>query len=138
MIRRILLYGFPVFIILLEILLRSAYSIDSKGLVGPALAATAIGLLLPLTSQKRRDLQLPHAITEKLKGRGIMIIPKTEKTLIEAVWLILFVFVLAWAYAVYLSCRQVAGGRFGLTWCQMIGIVTYIIGVVLTEIREVV
>ncbi len=55
MAKRILIYGFPFFLLLIETLMRKALGLNSEGLIGPALAAAGIATLLPLTTPHNRN-----------------------------------------------------------------------------------
>ena len=52
MIKRILVYGFPFFLVLLERILRDLFQLDSKAFIGPAIASAGVVLLLPLIAPK--------------------------------------------------------------------------------------
>ncbi|HEX3102960.1 MAG TPA: hypothetical protein VHQ22_00825 [Terriglobales bacterium] len=138
MITRVLVYGFPAFLLFFEWLLRTAlhssFQVDSHEFMGPTLAAVGVGFLLPLTAHKDRVAVL-DAQTQKALS-GYQVISKREATFVGFVWIFIFVLTAGWAYDLYLSCTHTSGFK-GLGQLSL-GLGDYFVGIVMSEIKEVV
>lgn len=136
MAKNILIYGFPFFLLLLEWLLRSALQIDSLSFMGPTLAATGAGFLLPLIIPKSRDWPISDEEREELKRSGFEISHIKETKLMD--WVLLFVFVLTgvWLYCLWLSSNTNTVYWLGVPNHIVLGLVGYFIGVVFSAMKE--
>jgi hypothetical protein len=137
MFKRVITYGFPFFMILIEFILRSAFKVESRTFMGPTLAATGVGLMLPLTVPKPRDLQLTAATKEELRKYKLSVVVEPERRLMEWTWLSLVVFTFVWAYSLYLSCRSPHWLIMRVPDYLLAGLLTYFVAIVLSEVKEV-
>lgn len=137
MVKRILMYGFPFFLILIESILRGTYSLKSQPFIGPTIAGAGVAFLLPLIVPKKKDFHISENIKRKLKEKGITIISRRDKVLIEVVWLFIFLCTALWAYSVLLSCRSPQINWWLWPSSLYPAIFCYLSGVLLYEIKEV-
>jgi hypothetical protein len=138
MIKRILIYGFPFYLILIESILRKAYRLESEAFIGPTLAAVGVSFLLPLIVPKKRDFPVTQQTKQEVEAHGMTMRYKSEERFIDAVWLFIFTLTACWTYCLYLSSQS----QIQLWWTfpiyKIIGFFNYFVGVLFSEIKEVV
>ncbi len=134
MFRKILLYGLPVYLYGIELLIKSIARVTSDSLAGPTLAGAGIGFLLPLTELKQLniDASLAQAL-ETLKARAHS--PR-DKTFTELVWLAFFASLGGWMYSINLTLQSVQHQPAPVNWALIIGCLTFAVSVLLSEIKE--
>src|SRR4051812_93850 len=101
MLKRILIYGYPFYLVSLEYLLRQAIKLESEAFIGPTLAAVGISLLLPLIVPKKRDFHFSKKTMDRIEAIGGKIIHKRESILIDLVWTLIIVLTALWACSLY-------------------------------------
>lgn len=132
MFRKILLYGLPAYLYMLEAFLKTIASIGSESLLGPTLAGAGIGFLLPLTELKR--VQLGGATEAQLRRLNAIAYSQRDKVFVDCVWVAFFGALAAWMYALFLSFRPGANPSFVSP--LIIGCIIFLGSLVLTEIKE--
>jgi hypothetical protein len=131
MLKRFLLYGMPIYLLVVEFGLRSLLS-NMPGrteeisliLSGPTIAVAGLSLILPALSPKPVPLP-PGAPADAI------VINKSDQRVIELAMISVFILFIAWAFSIYLTHASPPS-----TWAFIIGLVTYIIGIIFTEIKE--
>ncbi len=136
MIKRILIYGFPFFLLFIETILREALSQGVNTSVGPSLAATGVGFLISLVVPKQRSLQFSAETEQELKTKNISAMPTAERKFIDLVWLFTFALTASWTYVVYLSYKSPSLIWFGFPALLIVGFINYFIGVAFSEAKE--
>jgi hypothetical protein len=133
MLKRFLLYGMPIYILVAEYGLRSllAYAPGrteeiSIVLTGPTIAVGGLSLILPTLTPK--PVPLPPAAPA-----NTVLINKSDKALIDIATISVFLLFLLWGFSIYLTHPNPPSG-----WALVIGLVTYIVGVFFTEAKELV
>jgi uncharacterized membrane protein (DUF485 family) len=144
--RKFLLYGLPLYLYGLELLLKTIAAVNSDSVAGPTLAGAGIGFLLPLTDLKpvQVDAALVAALA-KAKAKVKFYSP-TDKAFTDFVWLIFFVSLAAWMYSIYLTLQtfntlhREVGLRsseiLSVNWPLMIGCAIFVVAIILSEIKE--
>ena len=135
MARRIVAFGFPSILILLEHLLRVGFKLDSQAFVGPALAAVGIGFLFPLIVPKVPILKIPIRAQQIMKDHKMRIVSNRDLRLIEWVWIFIFVLTISWTYSLYLSSSQPYIFWFKFPASLVIGFINYFLGMLFCEIK---
>lgn len=125
----ILIYGFPLTLLIFEWGLRVILSVDSTGFTGPTLAAAGLSFLMPLTKPKISD-------SSTKDGRNMVIISKADSQLIPAIWFFVLCFLFSWAFACYFSINYPSDKTLGLDSHLLIGSIVYLISLILTGIKE--
>ena len=136
MTKRILIYGFPFFLIALERVLRTALNLNSETFMGPTLAAVGVSFLLSLIVPKSRELGLSQETLSEIDRQGIIVIPRNEQILIDLVWVFIFTLTASWAYCLYLSCITPTSTWLKIPAYQILGFGNYFVGVLFSEIKE--
>jgi len=137
MAKRILIYGFPFFLMFLEVLLRKAYKLDSEEFIGPTLAAVGISFLLPLIVPRRREYPFSQQTTNELNKQNVVVVNRSEDRFIDIVWILIFLLTGLWAYSLYISAAKSIAMWWVLPNYKVIGFANYFVGVLCSELKEV-
>lgn len=133
-VRRILVLGFPTYMVVIEAVLRLGLKVDSSGFLGPTFAATGIGFMMPLTEPK--TLRMAQRLENHLKDIGASVILESDQMLIDTAWGLVFVFLLFWAASIYLSVKM-TGGASWMFWTSLtLGLLNYLVAIILFVIKE--
>jgi hypothetical protein len=126
----VLIYGFPVILILFEWGLRTITKVDSFCFVGPTLTAAALTFLIPLTKPKSIK-----TITEN--GIECFVTPKRDIGFINIVIIFVLIQMFAWAASCFLSLKDpkltIWGIPVALHFC--IGITMYFVSIIMVVIK---
>jgi hypothetical protein len=125
----VLIYTFPVVLVLFEWGLRNAISVDTSGFTGPALAAAALSFLMPLTKPK-------EASDTGFRGRDVLITSRMDSHFVAFTWLLILAFLFAWGVACYLSIRTPDSKLLGFPSHLTIGSGLYFVSLVMTAFKE--
>jgi hypothetical protein len=134
MIRKILLFGLPVYLYVLEVLLKTVASLKSESLLGLTLAGAGMGFLLPLTELKKVNVRGRTA--DYLDRINATVYSRRDKTFVDGVWFVFFVSLVAWMYALFLTFKQTQPSAAWINLQEVIGILIFVISVVLSEVKE--
>jgi len=145
MLKRFLLYGFPLYLLCIEyfvkFLLAASDGSDSLAIssTAPTIAAAGLSLLIPVVIPKPVP-ELSKAVQQQYPDKRITIIGQADQHLINSAWIFIFILAALWGYSLYMTDKHiespVPGIQLPATW--VIGLASYIVGVVHTEIKEVV
>lgn len=127
----ILIYGFPVILVVFESALRFILKIDTFGFLGPTLAATGITSLASAVRPKTQEITAED-------GRKFLAISKLDNQFIAFCWLIIFCMLLAWAGSCYASNVSPDTAIWGVQIHFGIGVVAYIVSMSLVAIKGIV
>src|SRR5438270_14004935 len=99
MLKRIVLYGFPLYIVFAELLVNHFLLLPSKEAtnIGSSMAVAGISLLFPVLVPRQRRVILPD---------GETVTVMLDYTLVQTGWIFLFVLAGTWIYCLYLSNLQ--------------------------------
>ena len=136
-ITKMIIFGFPVFLIGLEYLIRQIAKLEAYSFIGPSLASVGVGALIPLIEPKKKDFGLPAATIADYKSRGILLKSEREETFILCVWLFILVLILGWAFALYLSSKLLTQTTWDIPSLAL-GLISYTIGITFSQIKEVI
>jgi hypothetical protein len=143
MVKRILVYGFPIFIIILEALLRSFVGSESKAFIGPAISAVGVSLLFPIVIPKpiSSKIKLSEATRKDVKNKKIIVVAAKDQRIIDLAWLFLLIFTCGWVWTLYLSSIWPGWYWFSIASIQfpgylIVGFVIYFGGVIFSELKE--
>lgn len=133
---RLPMYVFPAFLILTEWIFRSISSVDTETFIGPTLAAVGAGYVVPLTIMKKRNY--PQDVVDIMNKYGLTAQPIREIRFIALCWVFLFFFTGLWLLSLFLSARHFGQNSIVVPEYDYPGIINYLGGFLLSEVREVI
>lgn len=129
MLKRIVLYGFPLYIAFAEVLV-SHFLLNpprAAGDIGPSIAVAGISLLFPVLVPTQRQVVLED-------GSPLTVI--VDYNLVQTAWIFLFVLARIWIYCLYLANQAAPPVWLATPAPIAIGGTTYVIGIVFGELKE--
>jgi hypothetical protein len=140
MFRKAMLYGLPIYLYGLELLLKHFAAITADSVVGPTLAGAGLGFLLPLTELKEVS-SVDHEVLRKLKEAKAVAYSRRDKSFSDFVWVCFFSALGFWMWCIYLTLPVAQGpgwNAFGwdINKSFVIGCIIFFVSIVLTEIKE--
>lgn len=123
----VVIYGFPLTLLIFEWGLRTMLSVDSRGFAGPTLAAAALSFLMPLIKPKQQTIP-GHT--------DVIAISKAEARLMPIVWISVLVFLFCWTWSCYMSLKFPMDKTLGFDSHLVIGGTLYIVSLLLTAVKE--
>lgn len=125
---KILIYGFPLLLLLFEWGLRTVMKVDSSGFTGPTLAAAGLSFLIPLTKLKTRTVDVPGA-------DSVLVMTRADEQLVGLIWLLVLASLFSWAVSCYFSVAHAELKAYGSPVHFLIGLGTYILSLVMTAVK---
>ena len=132
-------YLFPFFLLVLEGVLRSAFELDTREFIGPTLAATGVGMVISLTSyqsDKSIPEQIPKDIKKYIRENDLRVETKRSILYKNLSWIFTFILVLLWIWSLILSTKFSNSTIWIFPSQYYPGIGSYLVGFILTEIKE--
>jgi hypothetical protein len=123
----VLIVGFPIFLVLLEALLRTMLRLDVSSFIGPTLAASGISHLIPLTK--------PAVRTIESKERGRVAVAISDLNFIAFIWISVLLGLLAWIASCHYSLILPEAYFLGWPVHQFIGGVVYAFSLLMIFIK---
>ena len=126
----ILIYGFPLILVLFEMGLRHVLSMDTFGFLGPTLSAAAITSLVG--NVKPKTIEVVDA-----EGKKHLAVNKLDNQVVAASWLVLFFMLFAWAASCYVSSISSYDAiKFkGIELQFLIGAFTYVFSLAMVAVK---
>lgn len=146
MLKRIVLYVFPLYLIGVEYIIRyilSHYPGKKEDLAFVSFASTLIaaGLVLTAAAVIRKPLKLEPPLAKSLQDNGYVATYRNDDRLIPCAWAALLVLPIVWGFTLLLVHQAnttydptVLGVTFPLPW--LLAIAVYFIGIMFTELKE--
>nr|WP_256833682.1 hypothetical protein [Pseudomonas oleovorans] len=126
---QVIIYGFPLILVAFESGLKFLMQYDNTSFAGPALSAAALSFLLPLTKPKILEIKIPEHPNAIVTTIG-------DRKLVGFVWILVFLYLFAWASVCYLSVQSPTLKIWLLDLAFVIGLTTYLISLILTFAKE--
>ncbi|HCH4139903.1 TPA: hypothetical protein NKV59_003375 [Vibrio parahaemolyticus] len=131
----ILNWGFPFYLIVLEVIFRSATGIDASSFIGPAIATAGISFLLPLTKAKPYSEQIHGRTLALINSNGGVVLNQRDQRFIPFVWLALLVGFLVWFWASNVALTKPHDVVWFVPTHVAIGFINYFAAAVLSAIK---
>ena len=125
---KVLVYGFPLLLLVFEWGLRTVMHVDSSGFTGPTLAAAGLSFLMPLTKLKTKLIDIPG-------GDPVLVMSRADEQLVGLIWLLVLSSLFAWAFSCYLSVARPALNFYGTPGHFLVGLTTYVLSLVMTAFK---
>ncbi len=132
LLERLPIYILPVALVVLEWVIRSAFAIDTQAFIGPSLASIGIGLVMPLTTRRTVEFDIPTQFEAMLEQKGWAVVSTQEQRFIQICWVSIPILMAMWAVTLYASTK------FPLQYWRnlALGTVNFMAGILLSEARE--
>jgi hypothetical protein len=132
----ILEFGFPLFLVVVELLARSAVHIDATAFIGPAIATAGLVFMIPLMKPKSLSGVDPK-ILEEVRRRGGQIVSTADQAFIVLVLGCILGGFIVWLWACETSTVAPTDNLFyPVPKHAAIGFINYIAAVVCTAIKS--
>jgi hypothetical protein len=136
--RKVIILGFPCFLIVLEAILRKCLGLNSYAFMGPCLATAGIGILIALIEPKKVDLELSPELSDLLKAKKATLGNPRDGLLIDVALFLVFVMILTWCWTLYLSSQTTITYWWKMPDFLAIGLADYFVAVTLAIVKEVI
>jgi hypothetical protein len=125
----VLIYGFPLILLLFEWGLRTVLVVESWGFTGPTLSAAGLSFLVPLTKPKVLNVQVPNQ-------PNAVVTSTADRQFVALVWLFVLAYLFAWSASCYVSIKTPDHKVIGLSTHLVIGGAAYLLSLLMTFIKE--
>ena len=127
---KILVYGFPLILLIFEWGLRSILNVDTSGFTGPTLTAAALTMLVPLSQPKKLDMPIDNV------SKAIVISKNDSEYFIPIVWIFIFAYLFLWETSCFYSIKHPLLTIIGIPTHFFIGLITYVVSLIMVVIKE--
>lgn len=138
---------YPIFLLMLEWFLRIAFQLDTEEFIGPTLAATSIGLVIPLVTfrsskgltDENGDELSPELLEQirRLEESGASVASGESTIFANICFVISLMFTLGWVATIVIEANTPSSVFFlGLSPSYLIGLSCFLVGLFLSEIKE--
>ncbi|NTW21798.1 MAG: hypothetical protein HGA42_20485 [Nostocales cyanobacterium W4_Combined_metabat2_030] len=111
--------------------LRTLLLVDSSGFTGPTLASVGLTFLVPLTKPKEVQLEINNQ-------KKVMVTSRRDSNFVVVTWLFILLFLFAWEASCYFSIKSPKEQFIGMSLHFLIGLLTYLVSLIMTGIKEIV
>jgi hypothetical protein len=145
---RSLSYFYPIFLVALEWFLRIAFQLDTQEFVGPTLAATSVGMIIPIISYRSSKAlsdatggTLPEEVTKqikKLEEMGARVECGRSIVFRNICLMAALIFTLVWISTIVITTKKfpAINELWGISISYMLGLACYFLGFLLSEMKE--
>jgi hypothetical protein len=132
----LLIWGFPFYLIVLEILFKGVSGLDVSNFIGPAIATAGLSFLLPLTKPKEFTNLVSEDLFKAVQENGGEIVNIKDQRLIPFIWISILCGFLTWFWASYVSSSTPAAQFHFLPLHIAIGLINYSLAAIFTIAKE--
>ena len=125
----VLIYGFPLILLLFEWGLRTLLAVDASAFIGPSLTTAGLSFLVPLTRPKDTNI-----VVKELPGA--VVISRADHNFIAVVWILLLLYLFVWASSCYYSIKLSTSVTLTLPTHLLIGLTAYLVSLIATFVKE--
>src|SRR6266536_5396590 len=134
--QNVLTWGFPVYLIVIEMIFRAALNQETTGFIGPAIAIAGLTCLIPLTKLMEPTVTLSPGTRRALKRRGLIPVNVADSRLVRIVWGLLLLGFLVWFWSCASSIREPQATWWFVPKHIGIGCVNYFVAMVCTIVKH--
>lgn len=128
----VLNYGFPIYLICFELLFRSISTIDTSSFIGPALASSGLSLFISVL--KPKEVRLESNIQPL--PEGVQVYYQKDQKLILASIICLLIGLMMWYWTCIFSLTKANHTLWIFPTHLVMGFGVYLIGIILSSIKE--
>jgi hypothetical protein len=145
MLKRFFLYGLPLYLIVVEQFVRSLLHFVpgrpdemSMAAAGTSVAVAGIALLFPVMIPKPVEARLSARLAKAAGDEQISFTKKSDQRLVSSSIVFLFLLTALWGYGLWLAHMPVDAPWYSLASPLPYGFLNYTIGIIHTELKEIV
>lgn len=131
----ILNWGFPFYLIVLEMLFRGVSGIDTSTFIGPAIATAGLSFLLPLTTPKTIQESLHNRTLALIEANGGTVVNTNDQKLIPFIWLSILIGFLIWFWSSHVALTSPNASLLFVPQHVAIGFINYFLAAVLSALK---
>lgn len=131
----ILNWGFPFYLIVLELIFRGVSGLDTSSFIGPAIATAGLSFLLPLTKPKEIGNALNGRTLSVIEANGGVVVNSNDQNLLPFVWLSILIGFLVWFWASHIALSTPQNTFLFAPTHIAIGFINYILAAILSAIK---
>jgi hypothetical protein len=135
MIQAILVWGFPAYLIVVEMIFRAAFHQDTTGFIGPTIATAGLTSLIALTTPKKPSVRLSAQTLEALRRRNLIPVHAGDQNLVKIVWSLILVALLVWFFSCAASITEPRATWWFMPKHVAIGLLNYFAAVVCATVK---
>ena len=132
----ILIWGFPFYLIFLEMIFKGISGLDVSSFIGPAIATAGLSFMLPLTKPKDHSQLFTIDVLEAIKNNGGEIVNLADQKLIPFIWIFILCGFLIWFWTSSVSSGRPNSMFYFVPLHLAIGLINYCIAEMLTIMKE--
>lgn len=132
----ILTWGFPFYLIILEIIFKGISGLDVSSFIGPAIATAGLSFLLPLTKPKDHAGIFSEEVIAEIESGGGEIVNIKDQRLIPFIWISILCGFLIWFWASLVSSLSPDQTFYFMPLHVAIGLINYCLAAALTLMKE--
>ena len=132
----ILIWGFPFYLIALEMIFKGISGLDVSSFIGPAIATAGLSFMLPLTKPKGHSLLFSNEVLETIKNNGAEIVNIKDQKLIPFIWISILCGFIIWFWTSSLSSGKPDSMFYFVPLHLAVGLINYCIAAMLTVMKE--
>lgn len=145
--KRFIFYGFPIYLVTAEYAIRFLLSYapgkaEDLALVGSTSTVTAAGLSLIAPVLIPKPMTLTKTAADEVKANKALVVREADHRLISLAYVALLFLPFGWGWALWMVHQQAEYGftvlRIHFQWPFLIAVAIYLIGMIFTELKEVV
>jgi hypothetical protein len=140
--KRVPIYFFPIYLSVAEYLVREFLIVEpAKGgavpvsIVGPSIVAAGIALLFPVVVPRSSPYQVSARVQAALDQRRLAIYSVADQHVSTAAWIALVIMAGVWVATLYIAQKDKPLEWKLIPVTLIIGGVSYIVGIILTELK---
>ncbi|TQP18278.1 hypothetical protein FLL94_19550 [Vibrio cholerae] len=132
----LLIWGFPFYLIALEMLFRGVSGLDVSNFIGPAISTAGLSFLLPLTKPKEYYDLVSEDLLKAVKEKGGEIVNVKDQKLIPFIWIAILCGFLTWFWSSYVSSNSPKEQFHFLPLGVAVGLINYSVAAIFTIAKE--
>ncbi len=138
--KRFVYYGFPIYLLCAEYVIKSLLGAGAEALgsasIASSLSVAGLSLVAPVLIPK--PVALTEGTQQGLAQQGVTLIGQSDLRLIYAAFVALLALPFAWGKAILLAEATPRGHFLQVPYSLAAALLVYLVGIVLTEIKEIV
>ncbi|MCB1851572.1 MAG: hypothetical protein KDI83_12485 [Gammaproteobacteria bacterium] len=131
----ILNWGFPFYLIVLELIFRGVSGLDTSSFIGPAIATAGLSFLLPLTKPKEIGNALHGRTLAVVQANGGVVVNSNDQNLLPFVWLSILIGFLVWFWSSHIALSTPQKTFLFVPAHVAIGFINYLLAAILSAIK---